>query len=119
MAHTVKEISEKLSLLRSRVAVFDGILNHVQTNYVGSADVQPEAAFIRSDYGVVPQEHLIDTLALITEWIAAANTEIESLESLVVVPPQVTPKLVVSKKEKEPNGAAKTRRRGDDPAAAG
>jgi len=109
---TVKQIAQKVSLLRSQVAIYEGLLHHMQSNYVGTADTEPESTFIRSDYGIVPQDHLEQTMALIAELASTATAEIAALEDLVVVQPQ-KPGIPAPAKEKKHVGP-KSSGRGDD-----
>ena len=116
MTPTVKQIAQKVSLLRSQVAVFEGLLHHLQSNYVGTADTEPEATFLRSDYGAVPPDHLEQTMALIAEMASTATAEIAALEDLVVVSPQKSTDLVV--KEKKNAGPRAAGRSNDRPPSA-
>lgn len=100
MTTTVKQIYQKVSLLRSQVAIYEGLLHHMQSNYVGTADTEPESTFIRSDYGVVPPEHLEQTMALIAEMASTATAEIAALEDLVVVSPQKPEPQALAKEKK-------------------
>lgn len=99
MTTTVKQIAQKVSLLRSQVAVYEGLLHHLQSNYVGTADTEPESTFVRSDYGVVPPDHLEQTMALIAEMASTATAEISALEDFVVVLPQKPAELPAKEKK--------------------
>ena len=105
---TVKQIAEKVSLLRSRVAVYEGWLHHLQSNYVGTADTPPESVFLRADYGAVPREHLDHVMALVAEMISTAEAEIAELEALVIVP---LPTPTKEKKDVAPRTAGRSDRR--------
>ncbi len=81
---TVKEITDRVSLLRSRIAICEGLVMHLETNYIGSDSVQPDGSFVRGDTATVPQEHIEDEIHRFNTTIAEALVEIDTLEAMSI-----------------------------------
>lgn len=102
---TVAEVIERVSLLRSKIAIRKQLALHLRTMYLGSDASAAESRIHRDDSGVVPEEHLKTFVATdIDHALQQDEAELQQWEQLLVIDPteQV-------KKEKS-HGGARARR---------
>lgn len=92
---TVGQINEKISELRSKIAVTEGIVLYLKTHYMPSDGSQAEMHFTRTDYGKVPPRHVEKTIADYVEYLDALKVELHQMENMPISMPEPT-KLVPS-----------------------
>jgi hypothetical protein len=90
---TVGQINEQISLLRSKIAVTEGIVLYLKTHYMPSDGGPAEMHFTRSDYGKVPPSHVERTIADYVEYLDSLKIELARLEDVPIAVPEDTPKL--------------------------
>lgn len=78
---TVGQINERISELRSKIAVTEGMILHIRATYIPSESAEAELYFTRSDYGRVPVLHINKALADYTDYVLSLEAEIQMLES--------------------------------------
>lgn len=86
MGITVGKITEKLSELKSRLAIIEGLVLYLATNYRTSADgmIPPEMHFTRVDGGHVSEPHIESFSADLVETLDQLRIEIQHWEDLEV-----------------------------------
>jgi len=92
---TVGQLNEQISLLRSKIAVTEGIVLYLKTHYMPSDGGPAEMYFTRSDYGKVPPSHIERTIADYVEYLDSLKIELVRLEEVPIAVPEDTPKLAV------------------------
>jgi hypothetical protein len=96
---TVGQINDKISELRSKIAITEGLVLHLKTNYLSSDSGDAEMHFMRADNGQVPQGHVQSTIADYVEYVDTLRAELEQWEGMNVVMPE--PAKLVAKPEPE------------------
>ncbi len=95
---TAGHIAEKISELRSKIAVTQGIVLHLRANFLSSNDKVPAEMYItRSDGTTVSSPHIEAAIEDYLEYMGQLTTELEHWENTQI------PDLMDSK----PNGAKK------------
>lgn len=92
---TVGQINEKISELRSKISVTEGVVLYLKTHYMPSDGSQAEMHFTRTDYGKVPPRHIEKTIADYVEYLDALRVELHQMENTPIALPEPT-KLVPS-----------------------
>lgn len=130
MAITAGNALSKISEIRSKIAIFEGLIMYLRANYVSSDAGEAEMRFTRSDYATVPEKHVEVSVHELQEQIENMQRELEEWESLEldVAPAEPPPRMSVaqivleetvrrSKKSKEAaNGEADGEREDQPPA---
>ena len=109
---TVGQINAKISELRSKIAVYEGLVHYLKTNYLPSDHSDAEMSFTRTDFVRVPPPHIEASMADLVEKVDQLRVEMEKWEEMPVslepedaaavpavqtfdtVPPKPAPKLV-------------------------
>lgn len=83
----VSEMLSKVSEKMSRVAVLRALIEHLEVHYVGldSGTGAPSMYMTRSDYGIVPQDHILLAVSHLYEEVDLQETELLEWEKLLVV----------------------------------
>ena len=115
---TVGQINEKISSLRSKIAVTEGVVLYLKTHYMPGENSTPEMHFTRSDYGKVPADHIEKTIADYVEYLDSLKIDLAKLENTEIEVEKPQPKLdfkktngqrVVKLKRKETASGASNR----------
>lgn len=85
---TVGQLNEKISMLRSKIAVTEGIVLYLKTHYMPSDGATSEMSFTRSDYGKVPPKHVEATIADYVDYLDSLKIELEKLENTPLTLPE-------------------------------
>jgi len=117
---TVGQILDKLSKLKSRIAILEGVQHHLQANYLNSDAGAADMCFVRSDHGVVPQKHVEEFVGELSEMIEEAHSQLEEWEMLPIQqedkqPPKLLAGLKKKKKRDDGSNASSGRQ---DPSTA-
>lgn len=107
---TVGEVIERLSLLKSRIAIRKQVALYLQTQFLSSDASAPESRIQRDDNAIVSEEHLQSYAADLDIALQQDEAELKQWEQLLVVDPTDA----AEKKEKKRGPA---RERGDQSAA--
>jgi hypothetical protein len=118
---TVGQITDKISEIRSKIAVYEGTVLHLKANYKSTDAGPAEMHFTRSDGAIVPEEHIdrfIDDTVFVVDGLRAELSQWENLSvpapgEKVAIPP--SPAQPVRKAKKKVTRGA-TRRGEDQPA---
>ena len=88
---TVGQITDKISELRSKVAITDGLILHLKTNYLPSDGGDAEMHFTRAaDNGIVSASHVESAIADLVEHLDTLKHELHQWENLTVNIPAPT-----------------------------
>lgn len=85
MPVTVAKILERISVLKSRHAVIMGLVDVLKNNYLPNDAGEPEQIFTRSDFGVVPPEHVEDTVHVLIELASSVEDDLRKWGELEIV----------------------------------
>jgi hypothetical protein len=89
---TVGQINAKISELRSKIAVTQGVVLYLKTHYMPSDGAPtPEMHFTRSDHGKVPPEHIEATIADFVDQLDTFKHELNELENTPIGQPAPAP----------------------------
>jgi hypothetical protein len=86
---TVGQLNEKISMLRSKIAVTEGLVLYLQTHYMPSDGSTAEMHYTRSDYGKVPPAHIEATIADYVDYLDSLKIELDRLENTPLAMPEV------------------------------
>lgn len=118
MAHlTVGQITDKISELRSRVAIYDGLILHIQSNYIRSDHGPAEMRFTREDNAFVSQGHLESATQSFYAEIDQLRAELQQWENMSVPDPsessgkKIKPSATTRAKRRKSNESASNRSR--------
>ena len=86
MTTTVGQLATRISEVRSKIAVLEGLVLYLKTNYFSSEDgvIPAEMHFTRADGAAVPESHVLATQADIVEQITTFRLELEEWEATVI-----------------------------------
>jgi hypothetical protein len=85
---TVGQINEKISTLRSKIAVTQGLVLYLKSHYMPSDGTTAEMHFTRSDYGKVPPDHVEATIADYVDYLDTLKIELEKWENTPISTPE-------------------------------
>lgn len=124
---TVGQINKKISLLRSKIAVTEGVVLYLKTHFMAAEPSEPEMRFTRSDYGQVHQDDVGESIADFVEYLDSLKLELAALEQTPVslpvtklqpelrpTPPK--PRIVATPKPKEKVNGTESRSKDQPPA---
>jgi hypothetical protein len=81
---TVGQIADKISELKSRIAIAEGLQLYLRANYMSSDAGEPEMTFTRDDWATVPEAHIKTHLADVDEQLNEYREELEAWENFSV-----------------------------------
>lgn len=81
---TVGQIADKISELRSKIAIHEGVLLYLESNYTSSDAGAAEMHFTRADYARVPEVHVVAYMTDVHETVQELRMELEHWENLAV-----------------------------------
>lgn len=106
---TVAQITDKISELRSKIAVTEALVLYLKTNYVSTDNMEAEMRITRSDFAVVPSSHIENTIIDLVDYIDGLRAELDQWENLSVqVPVPKKPEKIEKAEKKEPEKRKKT-----------
>lgn len=105
MAIKVAKILERMSILESKRAVFNGLVDILKSNYLPNDGGDPEHLFYRQDLGVVPPGHIEEAIQALFEMVEAIEGDLANWADFEV--PE-------EKERKKKHGAAKDERPTDN-----
>jgi len=84
MATTLGELSRRVSELRSRIAVIEGLVRYTATNYLSGSGghISAEMRFSLEGGSWVPEEHVVLASEELEELVAGLRVELSTLESM-------------------------------------
>lgn len=88
---TVGQINSKISELRSKIAVTEGVILYLKTNFMPGESADAEMHFTRPDYSRVPPPHIEATMADYVEYMDQLKAELSQWENTSVGPDAVIP----------------------------
>ncbi len=113
-------VVDKISEVRSKIAVFEGLVLHLKSNYVASEDSgEAEMRFYRGDYAPVPEPHIETALLDIESLVLDLREQLSQWEGIMIEVDEHTATLVPGGKNKQGKKAANeaTGGRQDQPTA--
>lgn len=84
MSISVGNVLDKISETRSKIAVFEGLILHLKSNYHTSDAGEPEMKFYRGDYAPVPEPHIEASIADMEALVKEFRAQLEQWENIVV-----------------------------------
>jgi hypothetical protein len=91
---TVGQLNAQISLLRSKIAVTEGLILYLKTHYMPSeaGDADPEMSFHREDdYGRVPPGHINSSIEDYVDYLDGLRAKLSELEGTGVIPEAIKP----------------------------
>jgi len=86
---TLGQVTEKVSSLRSRIAVTDTLIVYLETHFQGVDGQDPEERLFRDDYAQVPPGHINEYISALRESNDILESELNEWELIPVTPPSV------------------------------
>ena len=112
-------VIDKISEIRSRISVLEGLILYLRTNYLSSDSGDAEMRFSRSDYATVPEVHVESTINEIEVKISEARDELENWENLSLEAEEALEGGKIRKKTNRKDEDAAIGRNQDQPAPVG
>lgn len=84
MSINVAKILARISLLESKKAVFNGLVDILKANYLPNDGGDAEAVFYRHDLGVVPPNHIEEAIQSLLTLVDEVDADIENWSMLEV-----------------------------------
>jgi len=112
-------VIDKISEIRSKISVFEGLLLSLRTNYLSSDSGEAEMHFTRSDYAMVPEAHVEASISEIEVKISECRDELEHWENLSLDAEEPLEGGKVRKKKDKKDDDAAIGRNQDQPASVG
>lgn len=110
MAITAGQISDKISELRSKIAVWQHLISLLTANYMSATDAAAELKLPRDDGATVTPLHFDAALDDLNQLVSKARDDLETWSSLVFDEAETreveTPKVPETKKVKNEPGKA-------------
>lgn len=75
-------VLDKISEIRSKISVFEGLILYLRTNYLSSDTGDAEMRYTRSDHASVPEAHVEATIHELETKISEYRDELEQWENL-------------------------------------
>ena len=113
MPLTVGQISDKISELRSKIAIQEGVALYLEANFKSSDAGNSEMHFTRNDHARVPEAHIDRYIEDAAEHLSVLRAELHQWESMPVQDPT---EAKTPKRKRKPRGTARQRQ---DNAASG
>jgi hypothetical protein len=109
---TVGQITDKISELKSKIAIQEGVVLHLKANFMSSDAGEPEMHFTRDDYATVPEKHITTFIVEAVDEIDALKAQLEEWENLAVPlpgdePEQPSAPVKRTRKARKKNGTAR------------
>lgn len=110
-------VVDKISEVRSKIAVFEGLVLHLKSNYLTSSDSgEAEMKFYRGDYAPVPEAHVRASLVDLESLVMDLQTLLAQWEGIMIEVDEQTATIVPGgKKGKKAHSEARSERQ-DQPA---
>ena len=77
-------IVDKISEVRSKIAVFEGLVLHLKSNYLPSDAGDPEMKFYRGDYAPVPAPHVEAAIGDVEQHLLDLREQLAQWEGIIV-----------------------------------
>jgi hypothetical protein len=77
-------IVDKISEVRSKIAVFEGLVLHLKSNYLPSDAGDPEMKFYRGDYAPVPAPHVEASIGDVEHHLLDLREQLAQWEGIIV-----------------------------------
>jgi hypothetical protein len=113
---TVGQITDKISELRSKIAIHEGLVLYLRANYVSSDAGAAEMHLTRNDHATVPEDHIKAHMGDMVDYIDELRYQLTQWENLPVPSPEDQIEAQVRKGKK---GSRAATRRHQDHAAPG
>lgn len=84
MSITAGSVVDKVSEIRSKIAVFEGLLLYLRSNYLSSDAGDAEMRFARADYATVPEAHVEGAMHELETRLKDFRDELHQWENLSV-----------------------------------
>ena len=84
MPISVGNVLDKISETRSKIAILEGVVLHLRSNYHTSDAGEPEMRFYRGDYAPVPEAHISSTIVDLEALVKECRAQLEQWEGIVV-----------------------------------
>jgi hypothetical protein len=121
MSITAGSVIDKISELRSKISVFEGLVLHLKSNYIATDAGEAEMKFYRGDYAPVPEPHIHSTIGDLDAFVADLRAQLAQWEGIVIdvdeTPPSGNGKKPGKKNKKEDTADATTSGHPDHPAS--
>lgn len=93
MAISAGTVVDKISEVRSKIAVFEGLILHLKSNYLPSDAGDPEMKFYRGDYAPVPSSHVDSAVVDIEHHLLDLREQLSQWEGIVIELDEPSPTL--------------------------
>lgn len=107
MPLTFGQISDKVSELRSKIAIKEAFVLHLKANYKSSDAGSAEMHVTRDDFATVPEIHIDLFIEDTVDEIDTMRAELRQWESLPVPTPGEDPPKVSTRKGKKSRGTSR------------
>jgi len=84
MAISAGTVVDKISEVRSKIAVFEGLILHLKSNYLPSDAGDPEMKFYRGDYAPVPSSHVESAIIDVEHHLLDLREQLSQWEGIVI-----------------------------------
>lgn len=84
-------IVDKISEVRSKIAVFEGLVLHLKSNYLPSDAGDPEMKFYRGDYAPVPAPHVEASIGDVEQHLLDLREQLAQWEGIIVEMEETVP----------------------------
>jgi hypothetical protein len=75
-------VISKISEIRSKIAIFEGLILYLRTNYLSSDTGDAEMRYTRSDHASVPESHVESSIHELETTISEYRDQLEEWENL-------------------------------------
>lgn len=75
-------VISKISEIRSKIAIFEGLILYLRTNYLSSETGDAEMRYTRSDHASVPEAHVEASIHELETTISEYRDQLEEWENL-------------------------------------
>lgn len=107
MPISIGNVLDKISETRSKIAVLEGLVLHLKSNYLTSDTGEPEMRFYRGDYAPVPELHIVAGIGDIELLVKDLRAQLAQWEGITV-----------EVEDNGPSGAPKKAKKAKEAAAA-
>ena len=77
-------VVDKISEVRSKIAVFEGLVLHLKSNYLPSDAGDPEMKFYRGDYAPVPASHVEASIGDMEQHLLDLREQLAQWEGIII-----------------------------------
>jgi hypothetical protein len=81
---TVGQVIEELSRKQSEIAIWQAAVAHLQIMYLSTDSGPAEAKLYREDHGVVPEEHIHQSISKLETMIQEGQQLLQQLQALLI-----------------------------------